>query len=141
MITSPGYPGNYPDDTACEWLITSQPGSKITLEIKEFLTEEWMDIVEFYAGKDSSTNDMAGQLHGSLEGLEKTSFKSSENLLYIKFVADESTSEKGFVLHYISSHDEGIVSVESSGVSCGNEKLVASCDLCPEMPHAVAAVI
>ena len=39
-ITSPNYPGNYPDDADCQWQITVDSGSIIRLTFVEFDVED-----------------------------------------------------------------------------------------------------
>lgn len=40
VFTSPGYPGNYPTNTTCEWTIAVEYGSTIEITILDFWLED-----------------------------------------------------------------------------------------------------
>lgn len=68
-ITSPSYPGVYPDMLNCTWTIYSSSGNKLKAVIKDFVTEDARDCVwdclSIYDGPHLSSR-LLGRLNSSL---------------------------------------------------------------------------
>lgn len=68
-ITSPSYPGVYPDMLNCTWTIYSSSGNKLKAVIKDFVTEDARDCIwdclSIYDGPHLSSR-LLGRLNSSL---------------------------------------------------------------------------
>nr|XP_047913833.1 ovochymase-1 isoform X5 [Anser cygnoides] len=95
-ITSPNYPGVYPDMLNCTWTIYSTSGNKLKAVIKDFVTEDTRDCIwdclSIYDGPHLSSRLLA-----SLCGQRKSfSVFSSSSFLTLHFRTDESVGYRGF---------------------------------------------
>ncbi|KAI6079005.1 ovochymase-1 [Aix galericulata] len=95
-ITSPSYPGVYPDMLNCTWTIYSSSGNKLKAIIKDFVTEDARDCIwdclSIYDGPHLSSRLLA-----SLCGQRKSfSVFSSSSFLTLHFKTDESVGYRGF---------------------------------------------
>lgn len=68
-ITSPSYPGVYPDMLNCTWTVYSSSGNKLKAVIKDFVTEDTRDCIwdclSIYDGPHLSSR-LLGRLNSSL---------------------------------------------------------------------------
>ncbi|KAJ8727244.1 hypothetical protein PYW08_015641 [Mythimna loreyi] len=97
-IASPNYPGPYPVNTDCEWVLKSSPGNsayvqfeRFDLEFSEGCNDDYVEIRE--------TNG-AGRLLGVYCSSETPKNQSVASQIYVKFHSDSQTSGQGFLLHY-----------------------------------------
>ncbi|KAJ8727243.1 hypothetical protein PYW08_015640 [Mythimna loreyi] len=97
-IASPNYPGPYPVNTDCEWVLKSSPGNsayvqfeRFDLEFSEGCNDDYVEIRE--------TNG-AGRLLGVYCSSETPKNHSVASQIYVKFHSDSQTSGQGFLLHY-----------------------------------------
>ncbi|XP_043479110.1 cubilin-like isoform X2 [Leptopilina heterotoma] len=101
-FSSPGYPTGYPLDTVCEWLIEVDYVHSIQLTFDEVLTEKGsncdFDLVDIYSGG----NDKAPKLGELCHSTKPVTFTSSGNKIYVRFISDGSTANKGFQARYES---------------------------------------
>merc|ERR1719187_2789122 len=88
VITSPNFPGNYPDSTDCDWTISVPFGQKVKLEFKKFDTESTWDPVRFYDGRW-----MMGKYTGNRRPF---AIESTGNQLHLTFTSDPSITRNGF---------------------------------------------
>ena len=92
-ITSPNYPRNYGDGIDCSWTITTCEEITVVLHFTDFFTE-YFDKLYVYEG----TNDKGHQL-GKFSGRRSVSpIRSNERSLYLRFVSNSYTNEKGFMI-------------------------------------------
>ncbi|KAL8586878.1 hypothetical protein ACOMHN_050983 [Nucella lapillus] len=98
-IVSPGYPGNYPDNTRCRWLVYTNPGYVIHVHVA------WIDVERSYMCSYDVINLYDGQTvyHtqiGRICTAQVRDFYSSGNYMYLEFRSDFAVSAKGFQLEY-----------------------------------------
>ncbi|XP_035171335.1 ovochymase-1 isoform X2 [Oxyura jamaicensis] len=95
-ITSPNYPGVYPDMLNCTWTIYSTSGNKLKAVIKDFVTEDARDCIwdclSVYDGPHLSSRLLAS-LCGQIKSF---SAFSSSSFLTLHFKTDESVGYRGF---------------------------------------------
>uniref|UniRef100_A0A1I7XJZ1 CUB domain-containing protein n=1 Tax=Heterorhabditis bacteriophora TaxID=37862 RepID=A0A1I7XJZ1_HETBA len=92
-IKSPGYPIQYYNNLDCNYIITTQVGTYITLTFDTLLIEELHDFVEIYDG-NSTESKRIGDLASSITG--ETTFKSTSNQMFIYFHTDYKITDKGW---------------------------------------------
>ncbi|XP_057373377.1 calcium-activated chloride channel regulator 4-like [Daphnia carinata] len=101
LLTSPDYPGAYPNNYNCQWTIQLAPGSKIRLTFSHFDVESPFDYVEVYDG--SSTSDTRLLKHtGST--VPSAPVRSSSNVMLVRFVTDATGNYfRGWRATYIAA--------------------------------------
>ncbi|XP_002161936.3 tolloid-like protein 1 isoform X2 [Hydra vulgaris] len=95
-ITSPNFPNNYPASSHCVWILESNQSSKIVLNFKSFDLEKHIECrYDYVVVKDGRTRNakVIGQYCGSRIPQE---ISTNGSALYIEFVSDTSTQNKGF---------------------------------------------
>ncbi|KAM3605223.1 uncharacterized protein V6R79_022465 [Siganus canaliculatus] len=100
-LTSPGYPGAYPQSQQCVWVITApEAGQKILINFNPHFDLEdrdcKYDYVEVYNGGDE-LSPMLGKFCGKIA---PSPIISAGSQLLIKFVSDYETHGAGFSVRY-----------------------------------------
>ncbi|XP_030624670.1 LOW QUALITY PROTEIN: cubilin [Chanos chanos] len=95
-IHSPNYPGNYPDNVDCSWVITVDANHRVMfnftdLDIESQSSCSW-DYVAIHDGT-SETSPLLGQVCGTTK---PDPIFSTGNVIYIRFRSDNSRSHRGF---------------------------------------------
>ncbi|XP_078494029.1 cubilin [Ciona intestinalis] len=111
LITSPGYPNNYPNNADCTWNITASDGMGIKFILHKFETETNYDYT-------FSNGTLVGRLSGSHSN---TTYISSENSLNIRFTSDSSITRSGFNVTFIE-----YMPVATTASSCGFNAVATS---------------
>lgn len=100
-FTSPGHPDLYPPNTLCEWFITVDPTSSISLSITEINFEKAMncvmDSLEVFGGPDDTAPLLSRLCHSQQDEVK---LESSGNQMYVRFQSDASAGGKGFSASY-----------------------------------------
>lgn len=95
---SPDFPGKYPDNTDCFWIVTIKPGQELRIHFDSFQTEHGFDSLKIEVGK-RMVKLLSGYRHRQPDVVipfkEKT---GGEINLY--FTSDVTISEKGFRATY-----------------------------------------
>ncbi|XP_028815099.1 cubilin [Denticeps clupeoides] len=96
-ITSPGYPGNYPGQSRCAWLLEAPEGHTISLTFTYFQVEahdtcSWDSVTIFNGASPGSP--IIGQYCGTTS---PGTIKSGSNKMVVVFLADHSVNMGGFV--------------------------------------------
>ena len=93
-ITSPGFPGSYYANLACEWLFLAPDDKLIAVHIRSFKLEREFDFLTFGNG------DIFGvETIGSLTGSTKvTTITSSTSTLWMIFETDATGNLAGYLL-------------------------------------------
>ncbi|KAM9386264.1 low-density lipoprotein receptor-related protein 12 [Pholidichthys leucotaenia] len=120
VITSPGWPFQYPPHLNCSWNIRARPGDAITISFQDFdlqpshrCSSDWMSISSYH----------------SLDGLRVCGsslpppYVSSLDHVWIHFHSDDSLTGKGFRLSYVSGKPEAS-SCDANQFHCSNGKCV-----------------
>lgn len=98
VLTSPGYPKNYPGGLECLYIIEAQPGKIISLEIQDVDVNYERDYLLIRDGSSPMSKPIA-----KLTGAAKDNVKvviSTGNKLYIYFKSSLGDSKKGFSIRY-----------------------------------------
>ncbi|XP_041416853.1 embryonic protein UVS.2-like isoform X1 [Xenopus laevis] len=110
VITSPGYPSNYPNSMDCIYNIVAPTGYKISLAFTSFQTEfasncmAGYDYLAVYDGS-SLTSPLLRKLCGSPENIPQV--VSTGNNLLLQFISDIFMNYPGFHATYSFGKDEG----------------------------------
>jgi len=99
-FVSADYPANYPDGVDCQWQIRAQPGEVVNVDFVAFNTERRFDIVYFLDG-DSLLSPAIFGLDGD-RSIPPTGIRSSGEVMYVWFKADDFTTAPGFSATYQS---------------------------------------
>ncbi|MEE6463339.1 hypothetical protein FKM82_005872 [Ascaphus truei] len=117
VITSPGWPSEYPSRINCSWNIRANTGEIITISFQEFdlqgsfrCSSDWLTI-------GPSQNSESNRACGSTI---PAPYISLQDHVWIKFHSDDHISRKGFRLSYFS----GKKKCESDRFHCENGKCI-----------------
>ncbi|OQV23628.1 hypothetical protein BV898_02371 [Hypsibius exemplaris] len=105
-VMSPNYPGNYPNDTYCEWRIYAGFGTQLRINATDFALESSetckSDYIQFYwaNGTPSTWNVKRGEVERfcGTEGPLDLVFK--DNNLVMTLVTDRSRTNRGFNISF-----------------------------------------
>lgn len=97
QISTKNYPGNYDDNSNCQWLIQVEDGYKIEFNFTDFSIETWFDYVDVFDGPT-----MSSKLIKKYSGLDKTFnvITSTSNAILVRFSSDDQESYRGFLAHF-----------------------------------------
>lgn len=98
VLTSPGYPRQYPGGLECLYIITAQPGRIISLEIQDLDLNAGRDYILIRDG-DSPMSRPIARLTGAAKDNDKVVI-STGSKLYLYFKSSLGDSGKGFSLRY-----------------------------------------
>ncbi|XP_067664499.1 cubilin-like [Haliotis asinina] len=94
-ITSPNYPGPYPNHQECSWTIHAPANTNIEAKVRnmgiESTSQCTFDFLEIYDGAQSSSSS-AGRLCGD----DDANYISSGHIITVRFHSDSSTRNKGY---------------------------------------------
>ncbi|XP_078690973.1 cubilin-like isoform X2 [Branchiostoma floridae x Branchiostoma belcheri] len=125
-FTSPGYPGNYPNNANCSWQISVNTGEVIAFRFSQFSLEggsgcPW-DYLAIYDGSDTRAPLLA-RLCGTSG---TTTFTTGRNA-FVVFRSDLTVSHTGFSVNFTAESRPATTQASPSGnvttppsVSCGN---------------------
>uniref|UniRef100_A0A1U7QQR9 low-density lipoprotein receptor-related protein 12 isoform X1 n=1 Tax=Mesocricetus auratus TaxID=10036 RepID=A0A1U7QQR9_MESAU len=129
IITSPGWPSEYPAKINCSWLIRANPGEIITISFQDFdiqgsrrCTLDWLTI-ETYKNIES---------YRACGSTVPPPYISSQDHVWVRFHSDDSVSRKGFRLAYFSGKSEE-PSCACGQFRCGNGKCIPEAWKCNRM--------
>ncbi|XP_040824205.1 cubilin [Ochotona curzoniae] len=113
-VTSPNYPGNYPQHTDCIWIISAPSGKLIRLHFEDQFNIEatpncTSNYLELRDGADSNAPVLSRLCGMSLPGNQF----SSADILYLRFRTDNSPTHMGFKAKYSIAQCGGTVSGQS----------------------------
>ncbi|XP_034747429.1 low-density lipoprotein receptor-related protein 12 isoform X2 [Etheostoma cragini] len=103
VITSPGWPFQYPSRLNCSWTIRARPGDAITISFQDF---------DLQGSHRCSADWMSVSSYRSLDGLRVCGsslpppYLSSQDHVWIHFHSDASLTGKGFRLSYVTGTPE-----------------------------------
>ncbi|XP_036421813.1 low-density lipoprotein receptor-related protein 12 [Colossoma macropomum] len=129
VITSPGWPFEYPSRINCSWNIRANPGEIITISFQDF---------EIQSSHRCGLDWISIGTYKNLDGYRACGssipapYISSQDHVWIKFHSDDSLTGKGFRLSYITGKSEE-PSCESDQFHCGNGKCIPESWKCNTM--------
>ncbi|XP_035217484.1 cubilin-like, partial [Stegodyphus dumicola] len=106
VVQSPNYPGNYPDNTNCTYIIRTSYSQHVELNITDFQLEDWFtecstDRLEVYYALNPNVDSW--HLNASLCGRGVSPYiVSPTNLMKLQFITDSHTNFRGFSATAIS---------------------------------------
>ncbi|KAJ8376962.1 hypothetical protein SKAU_G00075420 [Synaphobranchus kaupii] len=119
VISSPGYPNNYPSPSRCAWLLEAPEGHTITLTFTYFQVEahsqcSWDSVTIMNGGSPGSP--LIGQYCGNTS---PGTIQSGSNKLAVVFLADHSVSKGGFLATWSadSSGCGGVIHKDSGTIT------------------------
>ena len=114
-INSPNYPGVYPNDKYCTWIVTAPIGYRIGWRFSysiEFCGSSNCncDSLKLYEGDQSVANLCGESTHS---GMTSGQWNSSANKLFLEFNSDFGTTSKGFQITFyiIGMKQASVISV------------------------------
>ncbi|KAG5842456.1 hypothetical protein ANANG_G00177830 [Anguilla anguilla] len=129
VITSPGWPFEYPSRINCSWNIRASPGEIITISFQDF---------EIQTSHRCGSDWISIGTYKNLDGYRACGssipapYISSQDHVWIKFHSDDSLTGKGFRLSYITGKSEEI-SCDSDQFHCANGKCIPESWKCNTM--------
>ncbi|XP_018596987.1 low-density lipoprotein receptor-related protein 12 [Scleropages formosus] len=129
VITSPGWPFEYPSRINCSWNIRANPGEIITISFQDF---------EIQSSRRCGSDWVSIGTYKNLDGYRACGssipapYISSQDHVWIKFHSDDSLTGKGFRLAYITGRSEEI-SCDSDQFHCSNGKCIPESWKCNTM--------
>ncbi|KAK1805090.1 hypothetical protein P4O66_019150 [Electrophorus voltai] len=129
VITSPGWPYEYPSHVNCSWNIRANPGEIITISFQDFEVQSshrcGMDWISISTYKNLDGYRVCGSSIPS-------PYISSQDHVWIKFHSDDSLTGKGFRLSYITGKSEE-ASCAVDEFHCANGKCIPELWKCNTM--------
>uniref|UniRef100_A0A667XJ00 Low density lipoprotein receptor-related protein 12 n=1 Tax=Myripristis murdjan TaxID=586833 RepID=A0A667XJ00_9TELE len=129
VITSPGWPFQYPSRVNCSWNIRAKPGDTITISFQDF---------DLQGSHRCSSDWMSISSYRSLEGLRVCGsslpppYVSSQDHVWVHFHSDDSQQGKGFRLAYVTGKLEAS-SCDVDQFHCSNGKCIPDWWRCNSM--------
>ncbi|XP_033849753.3 low-density lipoprotein receptor-related protein 12-like isoform X2 [Acipenser ruthenus] len=129
IITSPGWPFEYPDRINCSWYIRTNPGEIITISFQDF---------EIQSAHRCSSDWISIGTYKNLDGYRACGssipapYISSQDHVWIKFHSDASETGKGFRLSYITGKPQE-PSCDWDQFHCANGKCIPETWKCNTM--------
>ncbi|XP_035848862.1 low-density lipoprotein receptor-related protein 12 isoform X2 [Sander lucioperca] len=129
VITSPGWPFQYPARLNCSWNIRARPGDAITLSFQDF---------DLQGSHRCSADWMSVSSYRSLDGLRVCGsslpppYISSQDHVWIHFHSDDNLTGKGFRLSYVTGKPEAS-GCDVDQFHCSNGKCIPDWWRCNSM--------
>ncbi|KAK9881868.1 hypothetical protein WA026_018067 [Henosepilachna vigintioctopunctata] len=108
LLTSPGYPDQYPGGLECLYIIKAVPGRIITLEIEDLELDSNRDYILVRDGDNPKSQPIA-RLTGQLKNNQRL-IVSTQSQLYLYFKTSLGDSKRGFRIKYTQGCRATIVS-------------------------------
>ncbi|XP_019897556.2 cubilin [Esox lucius] len=101
-IRSPGFPANYPDNSACEWYLEGPTGHYLTLSYDNFTLQsstqcsgDYVEIREYNASGRLLGKHCGNSIPGPMD--------TGDSFAYIRFSSDSGGNAPGFSLSFVAS--------------------------------------
>ncbi|KAM4604952.1 CUB domain-containing protein 2 [Polymixia lowei] len=117
-ISSPNFPGLYPYNVQCAWLIVVAEGSSVLLTFDHFELEYHAscayDYIKIYNGVSEDEGNLLGTYCGDISPPQ---FTSSWNVMSILFHSDRHVARRGFAVSYRKDMCGGVLTGLSGIIS------------------------
>ncbi|XP_015267753.1 PREDICTED: signal peptide, CUB and EGF-like domain-containing protein 2 isoform X1 [Gekko japonicus] len=104
-IESPNYPGNYPANTECTWMINPPPKRRILIVVPEIFLPIEDECGDYLVMRKSSSSNSVTTYETCQTYERPIAFTSRSKRLWIQFKSNEGNSAKGFQVPYVT-YDE-----------------------------------
>uniref|UniRef100_A0A8C0GC57 Signal peptide, CUB domain and EGF like domain containing 2 n=1 Tax=Chelonoidis abingdonii TaxID=106734 RepID=A0A8C0GC57_CHEAB len=104
-IESPNYPGNYPANTECTWIINPPPKRRILIVVPEIFLPIEDECGDYLVMRKSSSSNSVTTYETCQTYERPIAFTSRSKKLWIQFKSNEGNSAKGFQVPYVT-YDE-----------------------------------
>lgn len=98
ILTSPGYPKQYPGGLECLYIIEAQPGRIISLEVQDLELNPNIDYILVRDGETPTSRAIA-RLTGTIRN-DTRIIQSTGNTIYLYFKTSLGETQKGFNIKY-----------------------------------------
>ncbi|KAK3791976.1 hypothetical protein RRG08_035467, partial [Elysia crispata] len=100
-LQSPNYPNNYPNGALCTWIITTDPGTQVTLTFSAFSLETDSSC-DFDSLVIRDGNNRSSPILGTFCGSSRPPVvTASGNVMFISFTTDSSVTRTGFRAQWV----------------------------------------
>ncbi|KAK9403099.1 low-density lipoprotein receptor-related protein 12 [Crotalus adamanteus] len=129
IITSPGWPLEYPARLNCSWYIQANPGEIITISFQDF---------DVQGSRRCSSDSLTIGTYKNMENYRvcgssvPSPYISSQDHVWIRFHSDDIISRKGFRLTYFAGKSSEL-SCDCNQFHCANGKCVPESWKCNDM--------
>ncbi|XP_036410589.1 CUB domain-containing protein 2 [Megalops cyprinoides] len=117
-VSSPNFPGLYPYNTECAWLIVVAEGSSVLLTFHHFELEYHAncayDYIKIYNGVSEDEGNLLGKFCGDISPPQ---FTSSWNVMSLIFHSDRHVAHRGFLVGYRKDMCGGVLTGLSGIIS------------------------
>ncbi|XP_033121759.1 fibropellin-1-like isoform X2 [Anneissia japonica] len=137
QISSPNYPADYADRSACIYLIRVSKAQKIVFTIEQFNTEKDRDFYEYGAGGTADFNVAIAQYSGNTSIPSEAPFTLpftytiTDDSAWILFSADFNNPRSGWTLSYRADLDDCLSAPCLNGAICTDAEFSYSCQCAP----------
>lgn len=104
-IESPNFPGNYPANTECTWMINPPPKRRILIVVPEIFLPIEDECGDYLVMRKSSSSNSVTTYETCQTYERPIAFTSRSKRLWIQFKSNEGNSAKGFQVPYVT-YDE-----------------------------------
>ncbi|XP_063294925.1 signal peptide, CUB and EGF-like domain-containing protein 2 isoform X1 [Pelobates fuscus] len=104
-IESPNYPGNYPANAECTWIINPPPKRRILIVVPEIFLSIEDECGDYLVMRKSSSSNSVTTFETCQTYERPIAFTSRSKKLWIQFRSNEANSAKGFQVPYVT-YDE-----------------------------------
>ncbi|CAH1255133.1 CSMD3 [Branchiostoma lanceolatum] len=127
-IGSPGYPGEYPDNADCIYIIAAPPGQSIIIDFQQFDLEQNFDkLILSEDGVRPHREEFTGQKSA-------WSYRSDTNQVQMHFTSDGGVTDGGFSLRYRFFSPEGTTVAATATATCEGLDVDTSTITSPDYP-------
>ncbi|XP_038051025.1 CUB and sushi domain-containing protein 1-like [Patiria miniata] len=137
-LTSPMYPGGYPNDLNCIWLIKGELMTPVTMRIEDFEMEDGFDYLKVVFLGEGERPEELFRLTGADVSRRTVTWDHDAGVLKLQMKTDRTTGRRGFSLlisHYqnfTEEFEEGDLEAlcEPDEFHCGNGFCITNSSLC-----------
>ncbi|XP_060223042.1 signal peptide, CUB and EGF-like domain-containing protein 2 isoform X2 [Meriones unguiculatus] len=104
-IESPNYPGNYPANSDCTWVISPPPKRRILIVVPEIFLPIEDDCGDYLVMRKTSSSNSVTTYETCQTYERPIAFTSRSKKLWIQFKSNEGNSARGFQVPYVT-YDE-----------------------------------
>ncbi|KAM9066970.1 scavenger receptor cysteine-rich domain-containing protein DMBT1 isoform 34-T34 [Sarcophilus harrisii] len=116
-ISSPNYPGNYPNNANCVWNIQVLNNYLVTIVFEEVQLEGGCnDYIQVYDGPYQTSPLISHICNGG-----RDTFTSTSNFMSIRFISDTSVTRRGFRAYYYSTQNNN-----GTSLVCLQDQMIAT---------------